>query len=451
MNNRTEGDINSSPLREAWHKALPEETLALLEEDEKYFIRQNLSTPCLDVAAQVEGSCLINQAGKKYLDFHGNSVHQVGYNNPSVVEALQQQLQELSFSPRRYTNRKAIQLAQKLCGYFSKPYKVLFTPSGSASISIALKMARMTTGRHKTISLWNAFHGANLDAISVGGEGLFRGQAGPLLPGTEHIMPYNSYRCVFGDCQSCQLKCLDYLAYILETEGDIGAIIMETIRCTDVHIPPPEYFQRLRELCTSYGALLILDEIPIGLGRTGKMFAYMHYSIEPDILVLGKGLGGSLIPMSAVIAKEELDILPHISLGHYTHEKNPLGSATALAALNYIEEHQLLEKTQQLGAYAKARLLTFKDTCPLIGDVRGIGLLLAVELVTSQEQKTKATEEAEKILYKCLDRGLSFKISQGNILTLAPPLTISKAELDQALAILEQAIQEVSGELFSIK
>ena len=219
---------------------------------------------------------------------------------------------------------------------------------------------------------------------------------------------------------------------------------MEPIRCTDVQIPPREYYRRIRRICDDYGILLIFDEIPTAFGRTGTMFAFENYDIEPDILVTGKGLGGSLYPISAIIAKESLDVCQDISLGHYTHEKSPLGCAVGLALLEYIEQEHLLEHVADLNALMERRAEKMKASLPAVGDVRLIGALLGIELVRDRETKEKAVDEAEKILYRCLEQGLSFKISQGNVLTLAPPLIISEAELSRALDIVEEAIRSLT-------
>ncbi|MEG1584652.1 MAG: aspartate aminotransferase family protein, partial [Anaerovorax sp.] len=336
---KTEGDVNLTKERILWQeKYLSQRSKERLEEDGKYFIHQALSTPCLNAIKGVEGIYIIDEDDRRYMDFHGNSVHQLGYNHPKLIKALQDQLEELSFSPRRYANKTATALAKKLCTLMpSQDYRVLFTTGGTSSIGVALKIVRKATGRFKIISLWDSFHGASLDAISVGGEGHFRSNIGPLLPGCEHVMPFNSYRCTFGSCQDCGLKCIDYIEYVCKCEGDIGAILMEPIRCTDVQIPPVEYYVRLRKICDDYNIALIFDEVPTAFGRTGKMFAFENYPIEPDLLVIGKGLGGSLYPISAVLAKEKFNVCQEISLGHYTHEKSPLGSAVALALIDTIE------------------------------------------------------------------------------------------------------------------
>lgn len=442
--NKTEGDINLTEERSRWQETfLSESSKELLEEDSKYFLHQALSTPCLAPICGVDGIYITDEDGRRFMDFHGNSVHQLGYNHPYLLEALKKQLSQLSFSPRRYSNRTATALAKKLTELMpGQGWRTLFTPSGASSNSIALKIARRATGKHKTISLWDAFHGANLDTISIGGEAHFRSGIGPLLPGCDHVLPYNSYRCPFGDCRQCGLKCIDYIEYVCKCEGDIGAVIMEPIRCTDVQIPPEEYYLRLRKICDDYGIVLIFDEIPTAFGRTGKMFAFQNYGIEPDILVVGKGLGGSLYPISAVIAREELNVCQDISLGHYTHEKSPLGSAVGLALIEYIEKEDLLGHVAKLNALMKRRTDEMKKKLPAIGDVRLIGALLGIELVRDRDTKEKAVDEAEKILYYCLENGLSFKISQGNVLTLAPPLIITERELSHALDIVEAAIEK---------
>lgn len=441
---KTEGDVNLTEERARWQKTfISEESQKLLEEDGKYFLHQALSTPCLDAIAGVDGIYIIDEDGRKFMDFHGNSVHQLGYNNPYLVDAMKKQLSQLSFSPRRYSNRTETALAKKLTSLMpGEGWRVLFTTSGASSNSIALKIARKVTGKHKTISLWDAFHGANLDTISIGGEAHFRSGIGPLLPGCEHVMPYNSYRCPFGDCKECGLKCIDYIEYVCRCEGDIGAIIMEPVRCTDVQIPPAEYYRRLRKLCDDFGIVLIFDEIPTAFGRTGKMFAFQNYDIEPDILVVGKGLGGSLYPVSAVIARPEYNICGDISLGHYTHEKSPLGCAVGLALIEYIEKEDILGHVMELSALMKRRAEDMKKKYEAVGDVRLIGALLGIELVKSRKTREKAVDEAEKILYECLENGLSFKISQGNVLTLAPPLIITEEELDHAMDIVENAIRK---------
>jgi 4-aminobutyrate aminotransferase len=189
--------------------------------------------------------------------------------------------------------------------------------------------------------------------------------------------------------------------------------------------------------------LLILDEVPIGLGRTGTMFAFERYGIVPDMVVLGKGLGGAVFPMAALIARRDLDVAGDRALGHYTHEKSSVGCAAALATLDVIEDERLLERANVLGDRAIGRLRTIAGRHPLVGDVRGVGLLLGLELV--KPDGSPARTEAERVMYGCLARGLSFKVGQGNVITLSPPLVIAERDLDRAFDILDEAIGEVEA------
>jgi 4-aminobutyrate aminotransferase len=426
----SEGDVNLSQRRKAWQDGnLGAATRALLDEDARYFLHQSLSTPCLSALRSARGVWLETVDGQRIMDFHGNSVHQLGHGHPRVVEAVKRALDTLPFSPRRYTNEYAVALAKKL-STLSGLEKVLFAPGGAEAIGMALKLARLATGRHKTISMWDSFHGASLDAISIGGEALFRSGIGPLLPGTEHVQPCDPRHCNFGCNGACTTRCADYVEYVLAKEEDVAAVVVETVRSTDVQVPPRDYYRKLRAACDRHGALLILDEIPVCLGRTGTMFAYEPYGIVPDMVVLGKGLGGGVFPMAALIARAGLDIAGERALGHYTHEKSSVGCAAALAALDVIDEEKLLFHSKTLGERALARLRKIKSRA--IVEVRGIGLLLGVEL--------NDAALAEEVLYRCLSRGLSFKVGQGTVLVLAPPLVITDAELDRALEIIEECL-----------
>lgn len=442
-NKATEGDVNLSSARLRWYATFHDaDTASYLQEDAEHFLHQALSTPCLDVLAACEGIYLTDISGKKYMDFHGNNVHQLGYRNPFIVEKVKEQLDILPFSPRRYTNVPAIALAKKLGSLLPGDLnRVLFAPGGTSAISMALKLARVVTGKHKIVSLWDSFHGASLDAISAGGERDFRKDIGPLMPGVERIPPPMRYRGPFISAGNSDIAYAEYLEYVIEKEGDIGAFIVETIRNTDVQIPSKAYWQKVREICTKHNVLLILDEIPIAFGRTGTMFAFELYDIEPDIICLGKGLGGGIMPMAAIVARESYNVAQDISLGHFTHEKSPLGSVAALAMLTYIEENEILKKVQEDGLFMQQELNHLQELFPIIGDIRGVGLLWGIELVNNRETKQKAIAEAEIVMYECLKNGLSFKVSQGNVLQLSPPLIISRAELKESLRILTEALK----------
>src|SRR5438034_5232996 len=439
---RSEGDLNLSPHRRAWAvENISPATQRTLDEDAGYFLHQSLSTPCLNALKSCQGAWIQDVEGRRYLDFHGNNVHQVGFGHPRVIAAIKEQLDELSFCTRRYTCETAVALAKKLTA-LAPGNRVLFAPGGTSAIGMALKLARLATGRFKFVSMWDSFHGASLDAISVGGEAVFRGGIGPLLPGCEHVPPPDNRHCPFRCGNACNLACADYLEYVLEKEGDVAAVIGETVRSTPF-IPPLDYWKRIRAACDKHGALLILDEIPTGLGRTGRMFACEHYDIVPDMLVLGKGLGGGVFPLAALIAREELNIAADKALGHFTHEKNPVACAAGLATVQVIEEENLVERARTLGNYELERMREMARRHLLIGDVRGLGLLMGIELVRDRNTLKRATQEAEQVVYASLRRGLNFKVTMGNILTLTPALIISQAELNQALDILDDCIGEV--------
>lgn len=439
----SEGDVNSTPARRAWQgQHLEDEARQLLAEDERLFLHQSLSTPCLNALKSAEGAVITDTAGRELLDFHGNNVHQVGFSHPRVVEAIERQLKELSFCPRRYACEPPVDLARRLTELAPGDLnRVLFAPGGTSAIGMALKLARVATGRFKTVSMWDAFHGASLDAISIGGESVFRQGIGPLLPGCEHVPPPDHRHCPFKCGNACNLNCADYVEYVLEKEGDVAAVVAETIRCTP-YVPPKDYWKRIRAACDRHGALLILDEIPIGLGRTGKFFAFEHYDVIPDMVVLGKGLGGGVFPLAALIAREELNVASHTALGHYTHEKNPVACAAGLATLDIIRDEKLVDHAKSMGELLMKGLNELRPQQKLIGEVRGVGLLVGVELL--RPDGSRACEEAEATMYECLSRGLNFKVTMGNILTLTPALIIQPEQVSQAVQILDQALSAVT-------
>ena len=440
---QSEGDVNTSHSRERWlREGIDEETRALLEEDARYFLHQSLSSPCLNVLEGCEGSFLIDRQGRRYLDFHGNNVHQVGFGHPLVKAAILEALERLPFCTRRYTNVYAIRLARKLAEISpGRLNKCLFAPGGAEAVSMAVKLARMATGRFKTISMWDSFHGATLDTISLGGEFLFRNGIGPLIPGSEHVPPPEPKGCPFHCGSSCSMACADYVEYVMRREGDVAAVVAETVRSTGT-IPPPAFWQKIRSICDKYGALLILDEIPHGLGRTGTMFTCDHYDVVPDMLILGKGLGGGSLPIAALLAREDLDIGADRAIGHFTHEKNPVLCAAALATLEVIEEEGLPQRAATLGAQFMRDLQTLQSKHPLIAEVRGLGLLTA--LVLQHPDGSPASREAEQVMYAALREGLSFKVTMGSTLVLTPPLTIAQEDLDSSVRILDRCFRAIS-------
>lgn len=449
----SDGDSNASSHREGWRsRQVDNHTRALLADDERYFVRQSLSTPCLSVIRKAEGIWIEDTAGRRFMDFHGNNVHHIGYAHPRLIAAIKKQLDELSFAPRRFTDEPAIDLARKLSEISPiQDGKVLFSTGGSDAVEMALKLARIATGRFKTISFWDAFHGAGLGASSISGEDLFRsGRIGPLLPGTEHVAPFSCYRCVYGykdlnggpNLDVCQTTCASFVEYVLEKEGDVAAVIAESVRSVP-YMPPPGFWHTVREACNRHGALLIFDEIANGLGKTGNMFTCAPENAVPDIVVVGKSLGGGVLPLAAMIARPDLDVAGDWAIGHYTHEKNPVTCRAGLTTIEIIEDEGLVENARNVGTRGLDRLSELARRHANIGDVRGRGLLIGIDLVHDKETKAPATDLADRVLYACLEKGLSFKTTMGSVLTWTPPLITTAAQMDRAVEILDEVLTEV--------
>ncbi len=440
----TEGESNRSAARQAWTStAIGSRSRPLIERDAEVFLHQSLSSPCVSTIAKAEGIWIEDCDGRRFMDFHGNSVHHIGYGHPKLVAAINQQLDDLPFAPRRFTNEVSVQLAERLAALTPESLgKTLFTTGGSDAIEVALRIARAATGRFKTVSFWDAFHGAGFGAASIGGEETFRSHiAGPLLPGAEHVAPFACYRCPYNHSgpEVCGLACAKMVDYVLGREGDVAAVIGEPMRAVP-YVPPPGFWRAVRAACDAHGALLIMDEIPTGLGKTGRMFAFEHDEVVPDIVVMGKALGGGILPIAAAVARRDLDVCGDFAIGHYTHEKNPVTARAALTTLEIIEEEGLVERAAEFGRHALERLGNLAAGSAIVGDLRGRGLMFGVEIVADRAEKTPGLALAEQIYYRCLEAGLSFKISQGCVLTLSPPLTIEKADLDRALTIVEEAV-----------
>ncbi len=441
---REQGDNNTTQNRKTYQQNLDGETRYWIEEDSKYFLHQALSTPVMNVLSKTEGAYIVDMVGKKYLDLHGNGVHNAGFNNRKVVEAVKAQLDaSLAFTPRRYTNLPTIQLAKKLTEITPEGLdRVLFCPGGSEAIEMAIMLAKQVTGKWKTISFWDSYHGTGFQASSVGGEEHFTVGQGPMVPGAFHVEFPNYYRNPWGytDKEAINEEYLRQIKNILHRNPDVAAIIAEPISATPV-VPSLEYWKQVQDLCEEYNILLIFDEIIEGFGRTGKMFACEHF-VTPDVLVLGKSLGGGVVPFAGMVTKEKYNVLQHRSIGHFTHEKNPLCSAAGLAEIEYIEEHGLVKNAELLGDYIMDQLMALKEQFPLIGNIAGKGFHIGVDLVKDRDTKERAVEEAEQIMYDCMNQGVAFKIIEGNIITMRPSLVLTKDDCDRIIDSLKNALEK---------
>ena len=441
---KEQGDNNATEKRKDYVENLDDKTRHWIDEDAKYFLHQALSTPVMNVLSKTDGAYITDLNGKRYLDLHGNGVHNAGFSNPKVIEAVKAQLDEsLAFTPRRYTNLPAIKLAKKLTEITPDGLdRVLFCPGGSQAIEMAVMLAKQVTGKWKTISYWDSYHGTGFQASSIGGEEHFTVGQGPMVPGAFHVEFPNYYRNPWGftDQETIDQEYLRQIKNIIHRNPDIAAIIAEPISATPV-VPSYTYWQQIQDLCEQYNILLIFDEIIEGFGRTGKMFASEHF-VTPDVLVVGKSLGGGVVPFAGIVTKEKYNTLQHRSIGHFTHEKNPLCSAAGLAEINYIEEHNLVENAAELGDYLMEQLAELKEIYPLIGNIAGKGFHIGIDLVKDRKTKVRAIEEAEQLMYDCFEQGVAFKIIEGNIITLRPSLILTKDDCDFIISTLKNALEK---------
>lgn len=438
---KEQGDNNAGILREQYVANLDDATKYWLNEDATYFFHQALSTPVMNVLVKTDGAYIEDLSGNRFLDLHGNGVHNAGFSNPKVIEAVIKRLQEqLAFTPRRYTNIPAIALAKKLVEITPPALtRVLFCPGGSEAIEMAVSLAKQITGKWKTISYWDSYHGNGFQSSSIGGEEHFTTGQGPMVPGAFHVEFPNYYRNPWGltDEKAIDDLYIRQLKIILKRNPDVAALIAEPISATPV-VPSLYYWQQVRALCDEYGILIIFDEIIEGFGRTGKWFACEHF-ITPDVLVLGKTLGGGLMPFAGIVTKEKYNVLQHRSIGHFTHEKNPLCCTAGLETIAYIEENNLVENSAKLGDYLLAKLNELKECFPVIGHIAGRGLHLGIDLVLDPVTKERAVDYAECIMYDCMKQGIALKVIEGNILTMRPSLVISTTECDLIINALKNA------------
>lgn len=446
---RAQGDINNSKNRKEYQeKYLKGEAREIYERDARVFIHQSLSTPVMNVLKGAEGAYIIDCNGKRYLDMHGNGVHNAGFNNPHIIGRLKETMDELlTFTPRRYTNIRAVELAEKLVEISPEGLdRVLFAPGGSEAIEMAVMLAKQVTGKWKTISYWDSYHGTGFQAASIGGEEHFKGGNGPMVPGAIHMEFPNYYRNPWGFEREKQVddECLRQLRMILEREGDVACLIGEPISATPV-VPSRYYWEGVRKICDEYGVLIIFDEVIEGFGRTGKMFASEHF-ITPDILVMGKSLGGGLVPFAGILTREEYnDKVKDRSIGHYTHEKNALCATAGLAEIEYLQSEGLIEKAYETGEWVKEELKALGKKHYSIGNISGIGYHLGIEIVKDRTAKERAEDLAEKIMYRAMEKGIAFKIIESNIITLRPSLLVTRREWEYVIRVLDECLDELTG------
>ncbi|PAB55545.1 aspartate aminotransferase family protein [Anaeromicrobium sediminis] len=397
------------------------------------------------------GAIVEDMDGNKYIDmFSSAAVLNTGHCHPKIIQAINEQIDKfIHFSTDYMYSEPQVQFAEMLTkitpGDFKK--KVCFGLSGSDGNDGAIKLARSYTGRTKVISFIGAYHGSTYGAISLSAISLnMRRKIGPLLPEIYH-MPYpDCYRCSFGKKREyCLMECLEYMKTAFQNyipSEEVAAIIIEPI-AGDIGfaIPPQKYMEELYRMCKEKGILFIVDEVQQGFGRTGKWFSIEHFGIVPDVIIMGKSIASGL-PLSAIVAREEIVDALNMPAHLFTVQGNPVCAKSAIATIEVINEENLIEHSNVLGEYIKERFNFMKEKYELIGDVRGKGLSIGVELVKDRITKEKDTQAAIKICYRCWQKGVILIFLAENILRVQPPLVITREEVKAALNIIEETIQE---------
>lgn len=395
-----------------------------------------------------EGCYLYTEDGRKVLDLaSGVAVNNLGAKNPRVVEAIKKQLDTMIHVGHNVVyNMSYVELAEKLVELTGGDTKVYFSNSGAEANEGAIKLAKYVTGRPGVISFKNSFHGRTIGCVSVtGSSSAYRKYYEPLLPSVYWADYANCYRCPFGrEKGKCAMECLSQFDTIFGKLIDpecVAAVIVEPVQGEGGYIVPEKAFlEGLRKICDKHGIMLIFDEVQTGIGRTGELYAYQTFGVKPDILTSAKALGGG-IPLSAVIAKKEImDKWPAGAHGG-TFGGNPLACAAALETLRIIDEDGLLDNCKKMGSYFKTRLMELKDKYPnVIGDVRGVGLMIAMEIV-DEDGKPDAKMTAE-IKEKALDRDVLLLTcgSDHNVVRFIAPLIITENEIDIVIDVIDDIL-----------
>jgi 4-aminobutyrate aminotransferase len=402
------------------------------------------------VVERATGALVYDVDGREYLDcFAGISVVNAGHCNPEVVAAAKQQADKLVHCcAYAYHSPPTADLAEKLAEITpGRLKKTFFSNSGAEAVEGALKLARLYTGRREFVALDTAFHGRTFGSLSVTGNAA-RKRGGPFLAGVAFApVPY-SYRMDASSEDECVEKCVRGLEEALRfrSSGDVAAFIAEPVLGEGgILVPPRRYFKAIKPILDRHNMLFIADEVQSGFGRCGTMFAIEQYDVEPDILVMAKGIADGF-PLGAMIARDEVAAAfkpgDHLS----TFGGNPVSSAAALANIAYLQREKLPQRARELGGWAVSELKRLQQRYSLIGDVRGAGLMIGVELVEDPNTKTPAQSKAGQLKAECLKRGLLIGVGgvYGNVLRLQPPLVITRAQMERALSTLEDALKAVS-------
>ncbi|MBI3604125.1 MAG: acetyl ornithine aminotransferase family protein [Nitrospirae bacterium] len=405
------------------------------------------------VVEKARGATVEDVDGNRYLDFTaGIAVVATGHSHPQVVKAISRQASRfIHMSGTDFYYPAQVKLAEAIERVTpgKVPKRTFFSNSGTEAVEAAFKLARYKTRRPLTLAFQGAFHGRTMGALSLtGSKAVQRRHFSPLIPGVTHVPYANCYRCPYGLTHpSCRMHCVTvirdvYFKTLLPPE-DVAAIIVEPIQGEGgVIVPPPEFHPMLAALAREFGIVYVVDEVQTGMGRTGKMFASEHWGVEPDIIAIGKGIASGL-PMGATVASAEL---MNWQAGAHanTFGGNPVACEAALVTIELLEK-KLVANAASVGAHLRRELEKLKTRHRLIGDVRGLGLLIGIECVRDRDTKEMAIQERNDIVQRCFRKGLLLLGAGQNVLRMAPPLVITKREADVALEILDAVLTDVEG------
>jgi len=405
-----------------------------------------------ELIVRAKGSYIYTEDGREILDFSsGQMCTTIGHNHPKIIEAMARAGQTVIHLDSTMISPDVIALANRLCELLPEPLgKVQLLNTGGDANEAALRLAKITTGRFEIIGMAGSWHGTTTGAASTTyAHG--RKKYGPVMPGSLAIPSPNCYRCPIRHCANqCDMTCLDVGFEMIDATsvGEEAAVIVEPIQSAGgIIVPPQGYMGRLKKLCDERGILLVFDEAQTGLGRVGTLFGFNREGIVPDILTLSKTLGGGL-PLSAVIASDAVaEEARKKGFSHYTsHASDPFTATVGLAVVEVILAEKLTERAAMIGEYLKDCLCNLQRHHQAIGDIRGRGLLIGVEIVANRITKEPDHALIEKLSKRCHQLGLNINRvgGQHSVWRLAPPLTISKDEIDQAIGIMDRAFKEIA-------
>jgi 4-aminobutyrate aminotransferase/(S)-3-amino-2-methylpropionate transaminase len=405
--------------------------------------------------ASAKGALVYDVEGREYIDFAGGiGVMNVGHCHPKVVDAIKNQSEKLTHSCFMVLPYEpAVRLSERLCAISpgDSPKTAIFVNSGAEAVENAVKIARYHTKKTGIIAFEHSFHGRTQLAMTLTSKVKpYKFGFGPYAPEIYRMQSAYCYRCPFNlRYPDCDVACADHLNEFLITHTapeTTAAVVAEPVQGEGGFItPPPEYFSKLAKICRDNEIMFISDEIQSGTGRTGKMFAIEHYNVEPDIMTVAKSFAAGM-PLASVVGKAEVMGSIHPFGVGGTYGANPVCCSAALAVLDIFEEENLLQQAEELGTKVRQRFDAFQEQFELIGDVRGLGPMLALELVKDRETKTPADDEAKALVAACLEKGLVILSTGtfGNVIRTLMPLNIGEAELDKGLSIMEESFAEIS-------